>query len=261
MARVALHTESAGPPGAPVLFLLHAIGTASRMWDPQVEPLSVDRRVVRVDLRGHGGSPVPRGPYRLDDLVDDVVAVIDGFDGLDGPGGADARRGSVCGLSLGAMVALRLAARHPERVDRVIALSVIPKPASGAAWLDRAAAVRRGGTAAIAELVAERWGYQDREPETAALVEDMLRATPPEGYAGCCEAIAALDLGPDLARVTAPTLLLAGSADPSAPPAIAVEMARSLPDGRVAVIDGAAHLANVDRPSAVTDAILDHLRR
>ena len=107
----------------------------------------------------------------------------------------------------------------------------------------------------------ERWGYQERAPEIAALVREMLAATSPAGYAGCCEAIAGLDLRPDLPLVTAPALLLAGSEDPSAPPAVARELAATMPDAQVTVIDGAAHLVNVEAPTATTEAILEHLRR
>jgi 3-oxoadipate enol-lactonase len=92
-------------------------------------------------------------------------------------------------------------------------------------------------------------------------VRDMLAATAPEGYAGCCEAIAGMDLRPALPLVTAPSLLLAGSEDPSASASVARDMAAAMPDARVTVIDGAAHLLNVEAPTATTEAILEHLRR
>jgi 3-oxoadipate enol-lactonase len=249
---VDLHHRVEGPHDAPALVLLHAIGTSLRMWAPQAPELSRERRLISVDLRGHGRSPVPPGPYAMDDLARDVVALLDRL---------DVERASICGLSLGAMVGITMAAIAPERVDRLIAACVVAVPSSPSAWHDRAQRVQAGGTAAISELVVERWGYRDRAPSIAAFVLEMLVATAPDGYAGCCEAIAGMDLRPALPLVTAPTLLLAGSDDPAAPPSVAREMAAAMPSARVTVIDGAAHLVNVEVPDATTEAILEHLRR
>ncbi len=251
-AHIALNYRIEGRDAAPVVVLIHAIGTSLRMWAPQIPTLARDRRVVSVDLRGHGGSPVPAGPYAIDELAADVVALLDSL---------AVERAAVCGLSLGGMVGLALAARAPERVDRLVAACVVPVPPLPSAWLDRAQRVLAGGTAAVSDLVVERWGYRDRAPEVAELVRDMLRATSPAGYAGCCEAIAAMDLRPLLPLVAAPTLLLAGSDDPAAPDSTALEMAAAMPDARVEVIDGAAHLLNVECAAATTAAILEHLGR
>lgn len=241
-----------GPREAPVVVLLHAIGTSMQMWAPQVPELARDHRVVSVDLRGHGSSPVPDGPYAMSDLAADVVRVLDRL------GVASA---AICGLSLGAMVALTLGAEARERVERLVAVAVVAVPASPAAWLERGQRVMDGGTRSIEALVLERWGYAARAPEIGRLVLDMLAATPAEGYAACCAAIAALDLRPALPQIAAPTLLLAGDADPAAPPSVADELARAMPDARAVVIPGAAHLANVEAPAATTRAIVDHLRR
>ena len=249
---VDLHHRVDGREGAPNLVLLHAIGTSMQMWAPQVPVLARDHRVISIDLRGHGRSPVPPAPYSMRELAGDVVAFLDRL---------EIERASICGLSLGAMVGVTIAAMAPDRVDRLIAASVVAVPASAAGWRERAQRVLAGGSAAVSDLVVERWGYQGRAPAIAEFVREMLAATPPEGYAGCCEAIAGMDLRPDLPLVTAPALLLAGSADPSAPASVAREMATAMPDARVTVIDGAAHLLNVEAPTATTEAILEHLRR
>lgn len=252
MPAVGLHHRVDGPADAPVVILIHAIGTSMTMWTPQVGALELEHRVVRLDLRGHGNSPAPAGPYSLADLSGDVVRVLDDL---------DVERASICGLSLGGLVGLWIAANDPARIDRLVAACAIARPASPEAWLDRARMVREGGTAAVSDLVVERWGYADRDPEIGRLIREMLAATPPEGYASCCEAIATMDLRADLSRIMAPTLLLAGREDPAAPPSAALEMATSMPDARVEIVEGAAHLANVERPAAVTEAILQHLRR
>lgn len=252
MPAVGLHHRVDGPADAPVVVLIHAIGTSLMMWDPQVEALELQHRVVRLDLRGHGDSPAPSGPYSLADLSSDVVRVLDHL---------EVERASICGLSLGGMVGLWIAANHPARIDRLVAVCVVAKPASPDAWLERARLVRQGGTSTVSDLVVERWGYADRDPETGRLIRTMLAATPPEGYASCCEAIATMDLRPDLPQIVVPTLLLAGREDPAAPPSAALDMATSMPDARVEIVEGAAHLANVERPAEVTEAILQHLRR
>ena len=252
MSTVALHRAFDGPVDGPAVALIHAIGTSTDMWAPQVPVLSRDFRVLSIDLRGHGRSPVPSGPYAMGELADDVIAVLDS-EGIE--------HASVCGLSLGGMVALTIAASAPGRVDRLIAACVVSVPPVPAAWHDRAQAVLAGGSTAVSDLVVERWGYRDRAPEIGLLVRQMLAATPAAGYAGCCEAIAGMDLRPILPTVAAPTLLLVGSDDPAAPETVATEMAVSMPDAHVAVIEGAAHLMNVEAPSATTDAILEHLRR
>ena len=251
-ATVALHHRTDGPPAAPVVVLVHAIGTSLQAWAPQAAALSRDFRVVSVDLRGHGRSPVPPGPYTIAGLAADVIALLDVL-GIE--------RASVCGLSLGGMVGLTLAAVAPDRVDRLVAACVTAVPPVPSAWEDRAQRVLAGGSSAVADLVVERWGYRDRAPEIAELVRGMLAVTPAAGYAGCCQAIAAMDLRPVLPLVSAPTLLLAGSEDPAAPAQVARELSAAMPDASVHVIDGAAHLLNIEAAAATTAAILEHLRR
>jgi 3-oxoadipate enol-lactonase len=251
-APIAVNYRVDGPAGAPVVVLIHAIGTSLQMWTPQVPSLSRDYRLISVDLRGHGRSPVPSGPYRMADLAGDVTSLLDRL-GIE--------RASVCGLSLGGMVALTMAAANADRVDRLIAACVVAVPPSPEAWRDRARTVLAGGSAAVSDLVVERWGYANRAPAIAQMVRDMLAATAPRGYAGCCEAIADMDLRPLLPLIAAPTLFLAGRDDPAAPASVATEMSATMADARVVVIEGAAHLTNVEAPSATTDAILEHLRR
>ena len=101
-----------GPADAPVVVLSNSLGATRGMWDPQVPALAERYRVVTYDTRGHGESPAPAGPYSLDDLVDDLVALLDEV---------GAERAHVVGLSLGGMTAMRLAAREPDRVDRLAA--------------------------------------------------------------------------------------------------------------------------------------------
>lgn len=248
---VDLDATVTGPDGAPVVVLLHAIGTARSMWDPQAEALATTYRLVRPDLRGHGCSPAPDGPYSIAGLGADVLRLLDRL-GIE--------RASLCGLSLGAMVGIWLAANAPQRVERLVACCAVARATAPADWTDRAAAVRTGGVAAIADLVVQRWGYSGRDATLEGAVREMLAATPAEGYAASCEAISAMDLRPGLPRISAPTLLVAGADDPAAPPTAAASIAWAIPASRLTIVDGAAHLANVEQPAAVTAAILGHLR-
>lgn len=253
MSAVAVHHVVAGPPDAPVILLSNSLGTSLRMWDPQMAALVEHFRVVRYDLRGHGRSPVPDGPYTLDDLTADALALLDRLD-ID--------RVHLVGLSLGGMVSMQLAATAPERVDRVVlcCTSAHLPPADG--WHARAATVRAEGMGAVAEAVLGRWLTSAFAAASPALVRDlraMLEATPAEGYAGCCEAIAAMDLRPHLRRIKAPTLIVKGADDPAVPSAHADTIAAELKDPRTVTVGPAAHLANVEQPVAVGQHILSHL--
>ena len=137
------------------------------MWDPQVPALAERFRVVTYDTRGHGDSPAPPGPYTLDDLVDDLVALLDEV---------GAERAHVAGLSLGGMTAMRLAAREPARVDRLALLCTSAKT-DPQGFLDRAAAARSGGTAPLAPAVVSRWltpSYAAEHPDLVARLEAMI---------------------------------------------------------------------------------------
>jgi 3-carboxy-cis,cis-muconate cycloisomerase/3-oxoadipate enol-lactonase len=241
-----------GPEAGPVLVLANSMGTTMAMWDQQLGPLSERLRVLRYDHRGHGGSDVPAGPYRIEELGTDLLGLLDEL-GLD--------RVSLCGLSLGGMVAMWVAANAPGRIDR-LALCCTAATVTGEVYLERAAKVRAGGTASVAEEVLSRWFTPsfrgDAQVERAA---GMLRATPDEGYAGCCEALAAMDLRDGLSRITAPTLVIAGADDQATPPAKAREIAAAIGGALLRVVPGAAHLANFEQPEQVTRLLLDHFDR
>jgi 3-oxoadipate enol-lactonase len=241
------------PADAPVVVLSGSLGTTHAMWDPQVPALAEHFRVVRYDTRGHGASLAPQGPYSIDDLADDLLALLDRL---------EVEKAHVVGLSLGGMTGMRLAARNPERVDRLVVLctSALLGPAQG--WLDRAATVRAKGTGAVAEPVVDRWytaAYARSHPEVVAAAEAMVADQSPEGYASCCEAIAAMDLTADLPDITAPTLAIAGADDPATPPEHLERIAASVKDGRLLVVPHAAHLASQEQAEVVTRAVLEHL--
>lgn len=244
-----------GPADAPTVVLANSLGATWSMWDEQIEPLSELYRVIRYDARGHGGSPAPVGPYSIDDLTADVVALLDRV---------GVERAHFVGLSLGGMTGLRLAARHPDRVDRLVVLCTSALLGPAAMWAERAALVRAQGTVAVADAVVCRWYtkvFCSEHPEVVEAAAAMVASTSAEGYAGCCDAIAAMDLTGDLPTITAPTLAIAGAEDPATPPDHLEAIATGIPAARLLVVPEAAHLANAEQPATITSAVLDHLSR
>jgi 3-oxoadipate enol-lactonase len=241
-----------GTVDAPVLVLGSSLGTTAAMWAPQVEPLSRHFRLVRFDHRGHGRSDVPSGPYTLDDLGGDVLALLDRL-GLE--------RASYAGVSLGGMVGMWLAAHAADRVDRLAVVCSAAYLPPRSRWADLEAAVTAGGMGAVADAVVGRWftpGFAATRSDAVGAARDVLLATPPRGYAGCAAAIGDMDLRGDLHRITAPTLVVAAREDPSIPAEHGRAIADAVPGATYVEVDG-AHLACIENADGVTAALLAHL--
>jgi len=240
-----------GPPGAPVLVLGNSIGTTRAVWDPQAAALRAHFRLLRFEYPGHGGCPAPPGPYSIGDLAGGVLALLDAH---------RAEAALYCGISLGGMVGIWLAAHAPERIT---GLGLCCTSAYlDLAWTQRAVLVRSRGMAPVADQAAGRWftpAFQRRDWPAVAAIVDAMRGVDPEGYAGCCEAIGGMDQRASLGSVTAPTLVIAGAEDPATPPWHGGVIARGISGSRLRVIRGASHLANVSAAGEVTAALLGHL--
>ena len=251
---VRLSASLTGTAGAPVLVLGNSVGTTSELWQPQLAALGARFRLLRYEHRGHGGSPAPPGPYTIAGLGADVLALLDEH---------EIETARYCGLSLGGMVGMWLAANAPDRIEALALCCTSARLAPARMWTDRAALVRSAGMAAVSKQAAGRWftpAFAGRHPETVAgFVTTMEQKVAAEGYAGCCEAIAAMDLRPALGSVKAPTLVIAGADDPATPPWHGAVIATAIPGARLRVIRGAAHLANVSQAAEVTTALLAHL--
>ena len=241
-----MHVQVDGPEAAPVLVLLHSLGTSLHVWDAQARALAGPFRVVRPDLRGHGLTGVTSGPYSIVGLAADVLAALDAL-GI--------HQAHVGGLSIGGMVAQSVAHQAPGRVASLVlcdtALSI--PPAQG--WRDRAALVRAQGIPAVADAVMARWvtpGFM--QAPAASGLRAMLLRTDPEGYAAAAEAIAAADLSADTAALHVPALVLVGDKDEATPPASAQALCDAL-RGSLVTLPGAAHIPTVEVPDLVADAI------
>jgi 3-oxoadipate enol-lactonase len=250
---VAVHHVVEGPSDAPALVFLNSLGSTLAMWEPQMDEIAARFRVVRYDIRGHGGSPVPEGPYALADLGGDVIALLDRL-GIE--------RAHLCGVSLGGMTSMWLGIHAPERIDRLVLCCTSAKLGPPEMWSQRAALVRAEGTAAVADAGVTRWitpSFAARNPDFARRLRAMIAATPAEGYASACAAIEHMDLTDELASITAPTFVIAGAEDPSTPPDHGARIAARIPGARMAVVPDSAHLANLQQPDVVNALILRHL--
>ncbi|HEY6469634.1 MAG TPA: alpha/beta fold hydrolase [Candidatus Dormibacteraeota bacterium] len=241
-----------GDRSRPMLVMSSSLGTTRSMWEPQ-HGLQSDYCLLLYDHRGHGASPAPVGPYSIDDLGRDVVALLDHL-------GVEST--SFCGLSLGGMVGLWLASHHPQRIDRLIAMCALARLEPVSRYRERALAVRAGGLESIAAGVVSHWftaAFTDREAATVRRFADELAGLSPEGYASCCDAIVACDLRDRIRRIDAPTLLIAGADDPIVRPPAAVLFGASFRDASVAVVADAAHLVNVEQRDIVSRLVHEHL--
>lgn len=242
-----------GPDDAPVVLMGSSLGTTLSMWEGPAAALATSCRVVRFDHRGHGGSPVPAGPYTIEDLGRDVLALADHL---------GASRFHYAGVSLGGMVGMWLAAHKPDRVRRLVLLCASAFMDAEESWRERAAIVRTAGLESIADPIVSRWftpSYRVEHPDVFASYRAGMVGTPAEGYAGCCEAIAVMDQRADLATITAPTLVVSAARDHSIPPDHGERIAVAVPGSRFEVLGDGAHLAAVQRSDLVTALLREHL--
>ncbi|MGV8872346.1 MAG: 3-oxoadipate enol-lactonase [Rhodococcus sp. (in: high G+C Gram-positive bacteria)] len=239
---------------AETVVLIGSLGSDRSMWNPQIGPLSAFVHVLAVDIRGHGQSPVPAGPYSMAELAEDVLALLDSL---------DLARVHVVGLSIGGAISQWIAIHRPERVLTLTLLCTSAKFGESEQWTDRAATVRTSGTASLADVALTRWFTLEliaRDADLAGRHRQMIADTPDEGYAACCEALSQWDSRADLGRISAPTLVLAGRQDPATTPDDLSFIADGIAGATYAVLDPAAHLANVEQAGPVTAAIAAHLR-
>jgi 3-oxoadipate enol-lactonase len=248
-----LRYEFRGKRGSPALAFSGSLGTDLTMWLPQAEVMKPHFCTLRYDIRGHGASEVPPGPYSMEDLGSDLLALLDRL-GIE--------RVSLCGLSIGGMISMWVAAHAPERVERLVLCCTSAKLEPAESWLERAAIVRADGVEAIADVVIDRWftpAFARAHPDVIGRMLATLIATPREGYAGCCEAIAGMDLTPVLPSIGAPTLVISAAEDPSIPPEHGRRIAGLIPGARFELVPNARHIANIEQADLITALIQEFL--
>lgn len=238
---VALHYRVEGDPqGAPIVFA-NSLGTDFRLWDKIIPRLPPGLKILRFDKRGHGLSDCPSGDYHMDELVNDCAQLIEtlGFNNC-----------LFVGLSIGGLIAQGLASAHPHLLRAMVISNTAARIGSAELWQDRIAALRSGGIESIADNIMERWFAKDFHQHQALELRawrNMLTRTPADGYIGCSAAIAASDFTASTAKLTLPTLAIAGSEDGSTPPALLRATADLIPGSRFELIDNAGHLPCVEQ--------------
>lgn len=247
-----LHAVVDGPADAPVLVLGPSLGTDTGLFDAQVAAFADRLQIVRYDLRGHGTSEVVPGPCTIADLAADVLALLDRL---------GVERFSYAGISIGGAIGQQLALTVPERLEQLAIIASAAQFADPPSWAVRAQQVREEGTGFLTPSRTGTWftaEWAEHSPGEAKRLLDMLRATPPEGYAACCEAIGAFDVRDRLGEITAPTLTIAGAEDPATTPDMVRFIADGIPGARLVVVPRAAHLPNATDPEVVNEALRRH---
>jgi 3-oxoadipate enol-lactonase len=235
-------------PGRPALVLSNSLGTDFSMWDPQISEFAKSFRVLRYDTRGHGKSSVTPGPYSAKQLADDVLALTDALK-LD--------CFHFCGLSMGGMTGMWLAANAPQRLNKVVISSASAKFGTPETWTTRIETVRKQGMKPVAAATIERWftsAFRAKNPANAANIRKMVESVNPEGYIACCAAVRDFDFREQLGNIHAPTLVISGVHDPATTPADGRFLADHIPSARYLELN-AAHLSNVEDPDRFTQEV------
>jgi 3-oxoadipate enol-lactonase len=248
---IAFNVSVSGPAGAPWLTFSNSHATDLSLWDEQAKRFQNRFRVLRYDTRGHGGTDATEGAYDFNLLAADVIALWDAL-GI--------ARSHVIGLSLGGTTGIEVALRHPDRVASLAACDCRcnAPPEFSASWDPRIAAARRDGLEALVEPTIQRWftpAFRERNSPTLEKVKGMIRRTSVAGYVGCAEALKRIDSEPRLPAIRCPALFLTGEKDPSAPPDLVGRWQSLVPDSRLVVIGGAAHITNIERPEPFNAAL------
>jgi 3-oxoadipate enol-lactonase len=250
---IVLHYQMLGPSDGQPLVFINSLGSDLRIWQEVSPAFAEHSQVVLYDKRGHGLSDAPPAPYSIDHHTDDLLALLDRL----GIGKA-----SLVGLSVGGMIAQRMAVRAPDRVQSITLCCTAAKIGTPELWADRINAIKAGGIEPIADAVLQRWftpRFHETQANDLAGWRNMLVRTPAHGYAGTCAAIRDADLRPDAGRITAPTLCVAGDQDGSTPADVVKGTADLIPGARFALIEGAGHIPCVEKPAELSGLIKQHL--
>ncbi len=250
-----LNYQLEGPVGAPVLVLSNSLGTDLHMWDVQMPAFTEHFRVLRYDTRGHGASGVTPGPYTVEQLGRDVLALLDAL---------DIPRAHFCGLSMGGLIGQWLGIHAGERLSKLVLCNTAAKIANDEVWNTRIDIVLKGGQQAMRDLrdaSIARWftpAFAEAQPAQAAHITAMLAATSPEGYAANCAAVRDADFRETLGAIAAPTLIVCGNQDPVTTTENGRFMQARIVGAELAEFT-AAHLSNVEAGDRFTRRVLDFL--
>jgi 3-oxoadipate enol-lactonase len=245
---VTLHYQMIGSPEArPLLVFVNSLGTDFRIWRDVIVRLAGDFAILTYDMRGHGLSGVGTTPYRMEDLADDLAALLEHV---------EAPPAIIVGLSVGGMVAQQLYARRPDLVRALVLCNTAAKMGDPAMWATRIAAIEADGIGSIADGVMERWfaaHFRERETEALAGYRNMLLRQPADGYIATLAALRDADLTRAAQLIAVPTICIAGDSDASITPAAVAALAKSIPGARFETIRNCGHIPCVEQPATLAE--------
>ena len=248
-----IHYSFEGLPGKPVLVLSNSLGTNFSMWNPQIPDFLKSFRVLRSDTRGHGKSSVTTGPYSIEQLAKDVLALADAL---------RVDKFHFCGLSMGGMIGMWLALNAPQRLNKLVLCSTAPKIGTPEMWNARIDTVRKTGMKQVAAAAMERWfsaSFRQKNHLAIATTQETLEQTNPEGYAANCAAVRDFDSREQLQCIHTPTLVISGTHDPATTPIDGHFLAEHIPGARYVELNG-AHLSNIEDAQRFTCEVVTFLR-
>jgi 3-oxoadipate enol-lactonase len=252
-----LYYDLAGPEKGQVVCFTHSLASDGGMWAEQLPSLlAAGYRVLRLDMRGHGGSDPVSGDYTMAQLADDVAASLD-FLGIE--------RVQFIGLSIGGMIGQAFAIGHGRRLFSAMLCDTSPQTPAGAqaAWAPRIEAVKKASSLApLADPTMQRWftdAYKPRNPGRWKEIHATIAGTTPAGYLGCAAAILDFDFTPKLPSLKVPMLVVCGDKDEGTPPAGNKRIAELVPGARYEEITDARHFPNVERAEAFNRTMLGWL--
>lgn len=250
---ISIHYQEDGREDGPPLVISNSLAINLHMWDGQMEEAGRTWRVIRYDQRGHGQSEAPEGPYTLERLGRDVIDLLDGL---------RIRRTAYCGLSMGGMTGIWLAANEPGRFTRMALCNTSAFFPDKSVWEQRMELVRKGGMQAVKQPTVERWftaEFRERRPDEVERIAAMIDRAEAAGYLGCCAAIRDMDLREEVKRIDLPCLVVIGRHDPATTPVMGEFIASTIPGAQSKVLD-TAHLSNVEDPEGFNGTVFGFLQ-
>jgi 3-oxoadipate enol-lactonase len=247
--------EIHGSEGAPWLAFSHSLACSVRMWDGQIAAFKDRYRILAYDTRGHGQSAAPKGPYTLEQMADDLRALLKHL---------KIEKTHYCGLSMGGMIGQTFAIKYPGVFSSLVLCDTTSRYPAAAApmWQERIRIAESQGMKPLVQPTIERWftaPFREKQKEKVQAIASQIERTPVPGYAGCCHAIPKIDVTARLKEIKCPALVICGEDDPGTPPAMAREIHENLPGSKLVLIPQAAHLSNVEQPEPFNRALGEFL--
>ena len=242
-----------GDEDLPTLILSNSLTTNLHLWDEQVSSFANYFRILRYDNRGHGGSSSPKGEYTIDNIGNDILLLMDHL---------DINTASLCGISLGGMVAMWLGIHAPNRVDKLVVCNSSSDIGSPDPWQERIKMVNSKGMASIVDAGLERFlseRFRKSGSPKIELLKSMMLTCEVSGYSGCCAAVRDMYLTTQLTKINNQTLIIAGELDPSTPVPHSELINQEITTSSLIIIKGVAHLSNIEKPVEFNKAVLDFL--